>query len=214
MLAMILIIVVGTLLLYVLITKNIINPIRRMIAELTAGTEQTASASVQVSEASQDLAEAASEQAASIEETSASLEEVVANTRHNATNAAEALQLSEQALASTHAGNEKMSHMVAIMSDVQQSSEETTQIIQTIEEIAFQTNLLALNAAVESARAGDAGRGFAVVADEVRSLALKTGKAANNTTQLLEDTTNRIDTSGEVLRDVEKAFADITSSID
>jgi methyl-accepting chemotaxis protein len=51
-------------------------------------------------------------------------------------------------------------------------------VVKLIQEISGQTNLLALNATIEAARAGAAGRGFAVVAAEVKSLALQTGKAA------------------------------------
>ena len=89
-------------------------------------------------------------------------------------------------------GSSAMKEMVLAMGEICDSSAEVQNIIKTIEDIAFQTNLLALNAAVEAARAGEAGAGFAVVSEEVRNLALRCGTAAQNTSNLVEETVDRV----------------------
>jgi methyl-accepting chemotaxis protein len=181
--------------------RSITRPINNIIEGLTTASDQVRTASAEISSASRSMAESASQQAASIEETSASLEEMSSMTRRNADNAAEADRIMRETRKTVDAANLSMNDLISSMAGISHSSEETSKIVKTIDEIAFQTNLLALNAAVEAARAGEAGAGFAVVADEVRNLSMRAAEAAKNTAELIKDTTQKVhDGSGLVTR--------------
>jgi len=82
---------------------------------------------------------------------------------------------------------------------VQESSQQIASIIGSINTITEKTSLLALNAAIEAARAGESGRGFAVVADEVRKLAQQSAVSATEITQLVKESSARIDRLGASL---------------
>jgi methyl-accepting chemotaxis protein len=192
-----------------LLSKSISKLLTRTIGGLTEASDQIASGSGQVAASSQSLAEGASEQAASIEETSSSLEEMAAMTKQNAENATVANRMmKEEAAPNFQRIESRMMKMKDAISETVKSSDETTKIIKTIDEIAFQTNLLALNAAVEAARAGEAGAGFAVVADEVRNLAMRAAGAAKNTSSLIEGANSRINEASELNAQVVDAMAE------
>ncbi len=174
-----------------LIMRRATRVLTQTAESLSQGALQIASASGLVSSSSQSLAEGASEQAASLEEISSSVEELASMTKRNADNAQSGKTSSGEARAAAESGAMEMEHMQTAMKAIQQSSNDISKIIKTIDEIAFQTNILALNAAVEAARAGEAGAGFAVVADEVRSLAQRSAVAAKETADKIEDATKR-----------------------
>ncbi len=205
-------VVLGIVLAFV-ITLSIVKPIHRIIAGLTEGSEQVASASGQVSAASQSLAEGATEQAAGLEETSSSLEEMASMTRQNADNAQQANTLASEARKAADNGAQSMSRMNQAIAEIQKSSDETAKIIKVIDEIAFQTNLLALNAAVEAARAGEAGKGFAVVAEEVRNLAMRSAEAAKNTAAMIEESVKNSQNGVDIAGEVTKVLDDIVIGI-
>jgi methyl-accepting chemotaxis protein len=69
---------------------------------------------------------------------------------------------------------QELSHVAAVIRQMESDSLRISGVLDFIKEIAARTNLLALNAAIEAIHAGDRGRGFKVVADEVRKLATQT----------------------------------------
>ncbi len=195
------------------IGRGVTRPLNAVIQGLTEGAQQVSSASSQVSQASQQVARGSGEQASGIEETSSSLEEIASMTKQNASNAGEANGLMSEVGGLVNKGKESMDRLSGAIEEIKKSSDATSKIVKTIDEIAFQTNLLALNAAVEAARAGDAGKGFAVVAEEVRNLAQRAGEAARNTAALIEGSVKNADQGVSVASETAKALKEVTTSV-
>lgn len=177
-----------------------------------AGSQVTISSS-QVASASQALAQGSTEQASAIQQITASIDEIAEKTKQNAEQANSAAQLVVRAIDDVKKGNTQMQSMVSAMDDINASSESISKIIKTIQDIAFQTNILALNAAVEAARAGEAGKGFAVVAEEVRSLAAKSQEAAEETSELIEDSISKVNAGSKIAGETAKAMEEITKVV-
>lgn len=134
-------------------------------------------------------------------------------TKQNARNAGEANQLISEVGSLVNKGKESMDRLSVAIEEIKKSSDATSRIVKTSDEIAFQTNLLALNAAVEAARAGDAGKGFAVVAAEVRNLAQRAGEAARNTATLIDGSVKNAGQGVHVASETAKALQGVTASV-
>ncbi len=147
---------------------------------------------VQIASATDDLSRRTEQQATSLEEAAATLEEVTAMVRRTAQSTDHARAVAGAAQIDGEKSGEVIRRAVEAMSAIEKSSQQITQIIGVIDEIAFQTNLLALNAGVEAARAGDAGRGFAVVASEVRALAQRSAGAAKEIKTLISTSAGQV----------------------
>jgi methyl-accepting chemotaxis protein len=195
------------------IGRGVTRPLNSVIQGLTDGAQQVSSASGQVSQASQQVARGSGEQASGIEESSSSLEEIASMTKQNASNAGQANGLMSEVGGLVSKGKESMDRLGVAIEEIKRSSDATSKIVKTIDEIAFQTNLLALNAAVEAARAGDAGKGFAVVAEEVRNLAQRASEAARNTATLIEGSVKNADQGVSVASETAKALKEVTTSV-
>ncbi len=102
-------------------------------------------------------------------------------------------EFAKEVLQSAEDGAGAVDATVKGMEIIAQSSEQISEIISVITEIAEKTDLLALNAAIEAARAGEHGKGFAVVADEVGKLAQRSSEAAKEITKLIKGSTESVE---------------------
>jgi methyl-accepting chemotaxis protein len=122
---------------------------------------------------------------------------------------AQATQYGKASLSAAEEGKRSVASTVEGMQAIAESSDQISDIIGVITEIAEQTNLLALNAAIEAARAGAHGKGFAVVADEVGKLAQRSSEAAKEITQLIKDSTNRVEEGTKLTGESQKSLIKI-----
>ncbi len=90
---------------------------------------------------------------------------------------------------------------------LEEHSQDISQVVAIISGISDQTNLLALNASIEASSAGEAGKGFAVVATEVRSLAEQVKQATQNISDNIERMT-------AMVGDTRKQTSDIHHHVD
>ncbi|MCF8067985.1 MAG: cache domain-containing protein [Desulfobacterales bacterium] len=171
-----------------MVTRRLLKPIQASVESLSETFGEVTGCAAQMASVSLTVSNGSAEQAAAVQNSSVSLGKVLSKSKQNADVANHANDLMKNDAASNFKLIEnRMDELQVAIENTISSSEKTTKIVKTIDEIAFQTNLLALNAAVEAARAGDVGAGFAVVAKEVRRLALRVADAAKNTTSLIQE---------------------------
>ncbi len=165
--------------------NNAVECLGQTLAQVLQSVSGLRGGSDEISSASDDLSRRTEQQAASLEETAAALDEITATVKRSAEGARQAAAVAGEARGQADRSGAVVREAVAAMDGIRKSSDQISDIIGVIDEIAFQTNLLALNAGVEAARAGDSGRGFAVVASEVRALAQRSAEAAKEIKTLI-----------------------------
>ncbi len=190
-----------------------VGQLKDTMASVAEATSSIDSGSREISQSAEDLSKRTEQQAASLEETAAALDQITANVTNSSRRAEEARTVAIQANESARSSGAVVANAVAAMGKIEESSNQVSNIIGVIDDIAFQTNLLALNAGVEAARAGEAGKGFAVVAQEVRELAQRSATAAREIKDLIRNSSVEVSNGVKLVSDTGEALKTIETYI-
>lgn len=210
--------------------KSLIVTLNGISGQLISSTETLKETSNKVATTSDFLSESSTEQNASIQSTSQAVQQISAMTEINKSSVSISSANATESQHQIKEGKLAISNMIESINNISSSNDqmvtqinkndhEFTEVIHLIKDIdsktkiindiVFQTKLLSFNASVEAARAGEHGKGFAVVAEEIGNLAVMSGKAATEISDLLNNSVQRVD---EIVKNSQSAMGKIVEN--
>jgi len=189
------------------------NRLSAMVANIRSSAVRVASTGERLAEGGSALAQRTDEQASNLRQFVGTVGELSGAVAHSADEVQSLDRITQGLHRQASDGGQAMSKAVGSLDSLQASSQRMSEIIGTIDGIAFQTNILALNAAIEAARAGEAGRGFAVVAAEVRRLAHRSSSASAEIRSLIDESRNGVGSTVALVKGTSERLATLVDGV-
>jgi len=189
------------------------NGTYQMIRTMRESTSHLHTGTLQIAESAVHLSTGADMQAQAVNALVDSVRGIDVSVQANTESTMKARNIVDQGQTNALEGERRMQQLTKVVNEVEAYSTQMQAIMQTMNDIVFQTNLLSLNASVEAARAGVHGRGFAVVAEMVRNLSITSKQSADETSNLIEQSLQKIKESVTYANDANTAFGTLVTDI-
>jgi methyl-accepting chemotaxis protein len=190
-----------------------VEQLRDTLVEIRDGCSTINTGTIEIARASQDLSGRTERQAMQLNDAANTIQSFSSSVQTAAESARETSSRVTSASTTAESMQRIAEKALKAMHDLQTSSADMADIIQTIDTLAFQTNMLALNASVEAARAGEAGAGFEAVASQVRLLAQASGDAAGRIRRLIKTSDRQVTDGVMLVEESSRSLQQIVSEV-